>query len=200
VKDTSRLAPAAIGRAHRILLLVKFPLNSEPENRHSKSGIMLATVNRSAAWTVDVRIGHFLLLRPGEQTRAWRYKVLLSELRQLVDTDLVKVDLDDFVDHVRKRGRFEQSAREQRALYGKRDIRDDCDQSCVQFSLSHQLTKIACVVGDEHKFLAQNHLSELTILESRPSSPSHMIGLVARLGCDLREAHMQAFVDKKPHS
>jgi hypothetical protein len=41
--------------------------------------------------------------------------------------------------------------------------------------------------------------SELMIFEPRPSSPCYMMGLVAGLVCNIREAGMQAFVDQKPH-
>jgi hypothetical protein len=69
----------------------------------------------------------------------------------------------------------------------------------VQFSLSHQLTKIARVVGDEGEFFSQNRFPELMILESRPSSPRNMMGLMASLVCNIGKARMQAFVDQELH-
>jgi hypothetical protein len=95
--------------------------------------------------------------------------------------------------------RLIESPLKQLALEGWRDVRKDHDQAGVQFTLSHQPTEIACVVGNEYEFFAQNHLSELMILEPRPSSPCHMMGLLAGLVCDIRETGMQAFIDQKSH-
>src|SRR6266436_608578 len=76
---------------------------------------------------------------------------------------------------------------------------NDHDQAGVQFELSHQLAEIARVVGDEYEFFAHDHLSELVILETRPSSPTHMMGLMAGFVCNIREAGMETFVDQEPH-
>ena len=80
-----------------------------------------------------------------------------------------------------------------------RDIRKDHDQAAVQLTLSHEVAKIAGIVRDEYEFFAQNYLSELTIFEPRPSSPSDMMDLVSGVVCNIREAGMQAFIDQKPH-
>src|SRR5260370_22267729 len=60
--------------------------------------------------------GRVVPRQSGPRSRFEFQKALLSELRQLVNEDLVKVDLHDCVDHLGKPGRFEQSVLKQLAL------------------------------------------------------------------------------------
>jgi hypothetical protein len=61
------------------------------------------------------------------------------------------------------------------------------------------LRKSRALLVDEYEFFAHDHLSELMIFEPRPSSASHVMGLIAGFVCNIREAGMEAFVDQEPH-
>ena len=76
---------------------------------------------------------------------------------------MVRVDLEDLVYHIEKLRGFNKSPLKQLALEGWRNVRKDHDQAGVQFTLSHELAKIAGIVRDEYEFFAQSYLSEFMI-------------------------------------